>query len=1180
MAAPFQFVQEGQCPQLLIGSASAAEQGYVVAVLSAAKAGLGPYTIGQLLADTSLAGVVFLREPLQPGTGTDLQAQFVKAVVAHASGQPVLLWGASADAVIKSTGLVRVQLKRRGATLTTSAALNVAVTSTLTVTADAGMTLGGGTTAISLTGQLPVGFSGPSAPGGTDVVHGASLPCAGSAAGCLEFAAYIPQSSLAAMNWGFAIGFPVPDGGSVPGLLIAPLAAADATSAGFTVDIDPLDGTRPQPVRSALTFTGTNLDGTPTVLQSAYTTASGGQAIALVPVTAAAGAAGTVAAQLVITYPPITTGGLPPYMSLAPAGDFVLSTASGQPVALLCGLQGTEYLVMQPRTSSYSGDFLRFVPGQAAFVPQLPLPVASPVGPPAGGGPLTDDWTMSWALAMPGAPVPSGGQAPAGGAAPSVRAVAQPSGFSLYGLDGLIHPSNPNLLGPAGLGQVLSATPAAPFPLIPYGLVTPGSLSTTIDAATVTMLEAQVVAPLRHAALSADALPASSAPASSAPVSPAPAAAATTALQAHADVPASTFTTPSGYLVSATASGNWESILLGTLLETSESFQLLNPGAAVQQAFQAGQLFLVVANDADLGTLGSTGADGQPAFANSLTIGGWGMEASVGQGCAFGDYANVLIIKGMPGPLYDPSGPPEQNLVANPGKWTSAERFAAPATVPAGSTTPAPDPSQLVNLSQWLQDYFAAAVADTDTQYFASFNALAADPDWTGVLVLRGAISAPPAGLAGIMAGVAYPQLFNVHHMALNLTPVALGPSGPAVSRSTSVSGLIYYADPGVDPAAPQPVMTDPAQPYGFRLLTLKVLFENSAVQSFSSYCQLTLRNLFGSPISGMGAGGNSADAILLTGSFHLAGGQPVYSMASTADAPFLLSNAVLQRVEITGAQMSTVSPPGSSEVISAFSMTGYLDFAIVPGGTPVIDLFGFGNAAGATLARQGVSFSNLVLTMQFAVPAPGVAALPAFSPPDDGSLRIDLATSTVRQGSLVDAMALQLSGVPSFSGTPADAGYLPVIGLVPGGSLGGSWHGLVLDVNLGTPGKLASSAGLKATLLLAWSPAPGSAQVQVGLSLPGTAQGAPLISLQNVLKLSIGQIQLVYDGTKGEYVLLLDEIALTFLGLLKIPPNGSTSFYLFGEGPGSTAGLGWYAVYSNEPAATAPSQQSQAVPR
>ena len=681
--------------------------------------------------------------------------------------------------MIKSTGLVRVQLKRRGATLTTSAALNVAVTSTLTVTADAGMTLGGGTTAISLTGQLPVGFSGPSAPGGTDVVHGASLPCAGSAAGCLEFAAYIPQSSLAAMNWGFAIGFPVPDGGSVAGLLIAPLAAADATSAGFTVDIDPLDGTRPQPVRSALTFTGTNLDGTPTVLQSAYTTASGGQAIALVPVTAAAGPAGTVAAQLVITYPPITTGGLPPYMSLAPACDFVLSTASGQPVALLCGLQGTEYLVMQPRTSSYSGDFLRFVPGQAAFVPQLPLPVASPVGPPVGGGPLTDDWTMSWALAMPGAPVPSGGQAPAGGAAPSVRAVAQPSGFSLYGLDGLIHPSNSNLLGPAGVGQVLSATPAVPFPLIPYGLVTPGSLSTTIDAATVTMLEAQVIAPLRHAALSADALPAApAAPVSPAPASPAPAAAATTALQAHADAPASTFTTPSGYLVSATASGNWESILLGTLLETSESFQLLNPDAAVQQAFQAGQLFLVVANDADLGTLGSTGADGQPAFANSLTIGGWGMEASVGQGCAFGDYANVLIIKGMPGPLYDPSGPPEQNLVANPGKWTSAERFAAPATVPAGSTTPAPDPSQLVNLSQWLQDYFAAAVADTDTQYFASFNALAADPDWTGVLVLRGAIGAPPAGLAGIMAGVAYPQLFNVHHMALNLTPVALGPSG------------------------------------------------------------------------------------------------------------------------------------------------------------------------------------------------------------------------------------------------------------------------------------------------------------------------------------------------------------------------------------------------------------------
>ena len=89
---------------------------------------------------------------------------------------------------------------------------------------------------------------------------------------------------------------------------------------------------------------------------------------------------------------------------------------------------------------------------------------------------------------------------------------------------------------------------------------------------------------------------------------------------------------------------------------------------------------------------------------------------------------------------------------------------------------------------------------------------------------------------------------------------------------------------------------------------------------------------------------------------------------------------------------------------------------------------------------------------------------------------------------------------------------------------------------------------------------------MQIGLHLPGTAQGAPLISLQNVLKLSIGQIQLAYDDTAKEYLLLLDSIALTFLGLLKIPPNGSTSFYLFGAPNSSAAGLGWYASYNNEP--------------
>jgi hypothetical protein len=158
-------------------------------------------------------------------------------------------------------------------------------------------------------------------------------------------------------------------------------------------------------------------------------------------------------------------------------------------------------------------------------------------------------------------------------------------------------------------------------------------------------------------------------------------------------------------------------------------------------------------------------------------------------------------------------------------------------------------------------------------------------------------------------------------------------------------------------------------------------------------------------------------------------------------------------------------------------------------------------------------------------------------------------------------------------SATLPQAGFLPVIAMFPAGDLGETWNGLVFRLDLGGPGALAAAAGLEASLLLAWSPtqlASDGSGNRIGLQLPGTAQGAPLISLQSVLKLSIGRVQLAYDATAKAYLLLLDQIALAFLGLLKLPPSGATSFYLFGDPSGGQTGLAWYAIYNNEPRARA----------
>ena len=68
------------------------------------------------------------------------------------------------------------------------------------------------------------------------------------------------------------------------------------------------------------------------------------------------------------------------------------------------------------------------------------------------------------------------------------------------------------------------------------------------------------------------------------------------------------------------------------------------------------------------------------------------------------------------------------------------------------------------------------------------------------------------------------------------------------------------------------------------------------------------------------------------------------------------------------------------------------------------------------------------------------------------------------------------------------------------------------------------------------------------------------------MLNLAVGSIRL--RRIDGAFVLVLDEIAIKFLGLLKFPAHGATSFYLFGNPNGATrpGKLGWYAVYNQQP--------------
>ena len=444
-------------------------------------------------------------------------------------------------------------------------------------------------------------------------------------------------------------------------------------------------------------------------------------------------------------------------------------------------------------------------------------------------------------------------------------------------------------------------------------------------------------------------------------------------------------------------------------------------------------------------------------------------------------------------------------------------------------------------------------------------------------------IQSIPGNLSGIVAGVTDMSAFNAHHFAVDISPVKKNGTDAALEHPSTMFGLIYYVDPSFIDKTPYVTLAPTTTAaYDFRLLTLKVLFENTAVKSFESCAQLTLSNLFGSSIAKMGDPTNVYDNVLLKGSFQMNGNIPIYSLSSVGDNLFYPNSNIIHKIEITNAALLTKASTDSTKAVSWFSLSGFIDYyalsypaplppppapAPEPPAPPIpYDLFSFGNEGDADITGQGLSFNNLDIQMTYLIADPSQKVFDF----DVSQIAFDLSRSTPRELSIFTGFALDevvlLSG--TGDGTPDTLGYL---GVIPDMRLSGvsnsPWYGLKFLLNLGTPGELAGKVGLNAYLLLAWLPTSigTSYQAAVFISLPGTSGGASLISLQNVLKLSIGQIRLSFDTTSNAFLLMLTEIALKFLGLLKIPPSGTTLFYLFGnpKSGGKASGLGWYAMYS-----------------
>lgn len=895
-----------------------------------------------------------------------------------------------------------------------------------------------------------------------------------------------------------------------------------------------------------LNFTGQNADDSTTVFNSFYRTIFG-KKVQLLPV--------GDNARLLLTKS--SDGSL----YLSPEGAFTLQiegALADQVFDLMGGLHGAEFFSFRPKIEGgYAGDQIRFVGRQPALAPVFPFPEASPLNPPIDPTAplLTKEMMTSWAtLAV-------------GGEGGELFYVAQPRGAALYGIDEIVTPVADDLLGHVSPGYSVQSSTSVSYPLLPYAGTTPATAGERFDEDEVQDFEFMVIAPVRRDL-----------------IGPALQQSSSGALRVRKNLTGDgsyTVTNPNGVLIEIKTNNGgsvWQEILIGQSGENVNEISFVQPTDEVQQAFQNGSLFLVATNPAKLGGLASDGASSGAVFKNSVTIGGWALSAEVGQN-DYADYTNIVLFKGRKGKIFDEN--PANSLVANPGKWTQAGDFSSPVTRDNPST---PDDSQLSVLSNWLQQYCAEGVAkasnDDDPEakkYFAKFKKIVTDPNWQGMLILRMTTQFPD-DLIGLKAGITDLDAFYAHHFGIAISKIKKDGQSIVMKEPSAMFGLIYYEDPDfVAPAEGekvQPVAPETTGFYDFRLLTLKVLFENSAIKYFESFAQLTVDKLFEMPVQGMGANGNPFHTLVLRGSYQDNNGQPVYSLGTDGDYSFLFDSNIFNKIELTSAKLLTRTAAGDGgENVCWFALSGYLDFLQLEDPTlkTPFDILSFGieNGDDPETPRKGLRFHNLGIEMRFSTPDDKTFTFKS------NEIRFDLARSTAREKSLYKGFALDLNSLIEGrkDDDPVKKGFLGVSTDIDlAGVRGKSWYGLKYRANLGTPGELAGKINLDAYIVVAWatsSKGDGAVNAFVGLELPGTGGGAKLLDIQNVLKLSIGRIQLSYLSTDNAFLLMLNEIALKFLGLLKIPPGGSTNFFLFGNSNTvkDATTLGWFAMYKKQEA-------------
>lgn len=1017
----------------------------------------------------------------------------------------------------------------------------------------------------------------------------ARLMMNGKGRGTFEFFLYLnPRFDFDLLGWELRYCIPQSAVNPDPAKVLRqryPLIDTGKFAANITVQmISRIDPTMvPNMDRTFMAFTGQNctsltnsgcISTEPTLLYSTFVT-DAGHPINLAPVGWNGSSSidpDSSVARLVFTPVDLASTNSTAYY-MTPCGDFRLGidpafADAAAPPALLAGTSGTETIGFTPFTdvAADDGDRLSFIPCQPGYAPVFPLPEMSPTGPPPNTEPLLDmKYQTAWANVLRGS-----------GSSHAVGYYSQPTGASLYNNATSLYQETKEYLGyfetPVGIVQSSSFC----FPMVPYSNTAVSQEPDSFSFDDISRFETTILNPERKQGIQK-----AKQPISVAHTMQRRKLSKTHAAKISADTTTKA-TTPQGLLATVdTADSSWTNLLLAInqVAKASYAMQFENLLDPLKNAFQSNQLLLMVTDGKNLGTqvYNDKGkpvdppVDQPPLFNNLMAIEEW--LFSVVTPCSgvsstnkpvYDDYNNVMIFKFCKGALVD--------LVQNPKGWTNPLDFNDDSIGISG----------LTGASSWIGDYFDQAQKDVSLypEYLQNFCRIINDPNWNGILTLKADVASLPSNIQGLMAGVVYPEKFYAHHFGIEINPVETSADGGvSLTKNSSLFGLINYVDTdyanhlAVRKGVNQTISPRPGSTYDFKVLYLQSLFVNSAVAKFGSKTQLTCNQLYNEVVTSLNGQTDAYNSMIIDGTYQNQNGKSVYVFETIGNNAYGFNSSMFNAINFTEGQFNTVSDGSDGgDVVSLFSLTGKFDFRKID----KLDMFSFGSEDEASVTDpKGLAFTNVFIRMTSEYDS-NTIKLMTF---DTASITFNVQESDTRENSLYPNFALDINGL--ISGTadssPDSKGFLRLQSDANITGTVGTWYALDCSLNMGSPGALASSVGFVSSMSLCWSPSAVSEagddpsyKVYLGLKLPGSGSSAKLLSLQGVLKLTIGEMRLSYINDQKAYMMMLYDIALKFLGLVQIPPlNGRTSFYLFGGPKGDASKvneLGWYAVYNVAP--------------